>query len=79
MCWYEPPEESKKLIKECCEKIISEIKYLDRRGDAYGCTLKDIHTLLDHLYHPETCKEQNEEIHTTTCNDAVDFATGSKA
>lgn len=58
MCWYDPPEESKRLIKDCCEKIVAEMHKLDKEGDAYGCTLHEVKELIEHLYRPDTCKEK---------------------
>jgi hypothetical protein len=57
-CWYEPREESKKLIKDCCVKIIDEIHALRKLGDPLGCELKDVKELLDHLYDPGKCNEK---------------------
>lgn len=58
-CWYDPPEESKKLIKDCCQKIVDEVKKLEKDGDPAGWGIRSIHTLLDHLYRPQSCKENN--------------------
>lgn len=60
-CWYDPPEESKKLIKDCCQKIVDEIMRLQKDGDPQGWEMKDIHELLDHLYNPNICKENNNK------------------
>mgnify|MGYP006957731109 FL=1 len=58
MCYYEPSEESKKIVKESCMKIIEEIKECEKIGDPLGLTLSDIHILLDHLYDPSKCKQE---------------------
>jgi len=58
MCWYDPPERSKKLIKDCCKQIVDEIHFLRKEGDPLGCELKDVKELLDHLYDPPICKEK---------------------
>ncbi len=58
-CWYDPPEESKKLIKNCCLQIVNEVKRLGKIGQPAGCELRDVHELLDHLYDPQSCKEKN--------------------
>lgn len=58
MCWYNPPEESKKLIKTHCQSIVDEIKRLEQEGDPYGISIKDTKELLDHLYNPASCKER---------------------
>lgn len=57
MCWYDPPEESKKYIKQRCVEIIDEIKKLNKIGDPLGCNLSDVHKLLDHLYDPSKCNK----------------------
>ena len=58
-CWYDPPEESKKLIKDHCQKIVDEIHRLSKIGDPLGCEIQDVHKLLDHIYNPEICNERN--------------------
>jgi hypothetical protein len=55
MCWFHPEEESKRLIKDCCVKIVDEIKRLEKIGDPIGCTLRDAQELLEHLYDPNQC------------------------
>ncbi len=57
MCWYEPPEESKKLIKHHCQVIVDEIKRLRENGDPLGCEFNDVIKLLNHLYYGE-CPEK---------------------
>jgi hypothetical protein len=59
MCWFDPPEASKKLIKEYCQKLVFEIRELEKDGDPLGCTMKDIHILLDDLYSGK-CQEKND-------------------
>lgn len=58
MCWFEPPEASKKLVKNLCEVIVNEIKRLEREGDPLGISIKETKELLDHLYDPNSCKEK---------------------
>lgn len=60
-CWYDPPEASKRLIKNCCQQIVEEVKRLQKEGDPLGWELKNVHELLDHLYDPKACKE-NESV-----------------
>lgn len=60
-CWYDPPEESKKLIKSLCQQLVDEIKRLGENGDPIGYELKDVKELLDHLYNPRLCKEKSNE------------------
>lgn len=60
MCWYDPPEGSKKLIKNCCQMIVDEIKRLEREGDPIGISINKTKKLLDHLYDPKLCKESHE-------------------
>jgi hypothetical protein len=50
MCWYDPPEKSKKVIKGLCLLIVDEIKMLEKNGDPIGCEIDDVKRLLDHLY-----------------------------
>lgn len=50
MCWYDPPETSKNVIKGLCLLIVDEIKALEKDGDPIGCGIDDIKRLLDHLY-----------------------------
>lgn len=61
MCWYEPPEASRRMIKNCCKQIVDEIKLLEKEGDPEGCTLLDVKMLLDHLYSPSKCKGRPNE------------------
>jgi hypothetical protein len=57
-CWYDPPEASKKLIKNLCQKIVDELNRLNREGDPIGLQLKDVKELLDHLSSPHKCDEK---------------------
>lgn len=57
MCHYDPPEASKKLIKNLCQQIVDEVKVLREHGDPLGLGLGDVKRLLDHLYSPESCEE----------------------
>jgi hypothetical protein len=61
MCWFEPPEASKRLIKNCCQLIVDEIKRLEREGDPSGISIEKSKELLDYLYKPEICKEKLRE------------------
>ena len=61
MCWYDPPEHSKVLIKNLCEQIVNEVQRLERDGDPLSCRMKDIHELLNHLYDPDACKEKKNQ------------------
>lgn len=58
ICWYNPPEESKKYIKDRCIEIVNEVKRLNNIGDPIDYKLSDIHKLLDHLYYPENCDKK---------------------
>lgn len=60
-CWYEPPEESIRLIKNLCQLIVDEIKRLEEQGDPIGVSLKQTQKLLSHLYNPSMCKEKKED------------------
>ncbi len=57
MCHYTPPEASKRMIKGMCQQIVDEVKHLNKIGDPLGCSIADIHKLIDHLYRGE-CDEK---------------------
>ena len=57
MCWYDPPDESKKLIKELCQRLVDEVKKLNSVGDPIGYDMRDVKKLIDHLYNPSECDE----------------------
>ncbi len=59
-CWYEPSEESKRLIKAHCQAIVDEVTRLEKNGDPLGVSIKKAQELLDHLYNPSLCKEGAE-------------------
>lgn len=59
-CYYHPAESHKLFIKNHCEELVRMIKILEENGDPLGCSLNDIHTLIDHLYDPGKCKEKDE-------------------
>jgi len=61
MCWYDPPEESKKLIKTHCQAIVDEIKRLENIGDPLGISIDETKNLIDHLYSPKKCTERHEK------------------
>lgn len=65
MCWYDPPEESKKLIKEACQQIVNEVKRLEREGDPIDCRLHNVKELLDHLYTGK-CEEKDKHGSSTS-------------
>lgn len=56
-CWYDPPEASKRLLKQRCQEIVDEIRRLEKEGDPIGISLREAKELLEHLYRPETCTE----------------------
>ncbi len=58
MCWFDPPEASKKLVKYHCQQIIDELQRLNKIGDPIGLELKDVKTLLEHLWDPKTCDKE---------------------
>ena len=60
-CWFDPPEESKVLLKNLCKQIVDEIHRLREMGDPLGCEIADIHKLLDHLYDPRSCNENKKK------------------
>lgn len=63
MCWYDPPEASKKLVKHHCQMIVDELKLLHKDGDPLGLQLADVKELLDHLWNPAKCTEKmNKEL-----------------
>lgn len=61
MCWFDPPEESKRLVKVHCQSIIDELERLHKEGDPLGLQLKDVKELLDHLWKPSSCKENEKK------------------
>lgn len=61
MCWYEPPEESKQLIKNLCRQLVDEIKKLEERGGPIGLHFQDVKKLIDHLYDPSCCQENKQQ------------------
>lgn len=58
MCWYEPPEESKRLIKSLCQQLVNEVKDREKIGDPIGISIPMVKELIDHLYDPSLCKEK---------------------
>lgn len=60
-CYYDPPEASKKLIKNLCKELVEEILRLNKEEDALGCEIQDVHKLIDHLYNPKICEEAKEQ------------------
>jgi hypothetical protein len=58
MCWYDPPEESKKIVKQACKVIVNELKKMNEIGDPIGYKLSNVKQLLDHLWDPESCNEK---------------------
>lgn len=56
-CWFDPGEESKKLIKFHCQAIVDEIKRLNEIGDPIDISLEKAQELLHHLYYPHKCEE----------------------
>lgn len=56
-CWYDPPEESKKTIKNLCQTLVDEVKKINIPADAKGYEWNDVKKLLDHLYDPKVCDE----------------------
>lgn len=70
ICWYEPSDESKKLIKQHCQIIIDELKRLHEKGDPIGLQISDVKQLLDHLWDPEMCEEKKRYALVIKCNDS---------
>ncbi len=50
MCWYEPKDRDKKIIKDLCVQLTDKIKELRKEGDPIGCEFDDVIKLLTHLY-----------------------------
>lgn len=59
MCWYDPAEEDKRIIKNLCVALVKQIKDLEKDGDPIQFQLEDVHTLIDHLYSGK-CKEKKK-------------------
>lgn len=60
MCWYHPDEASLKYIKHHCECVVNEIRALEKIGDPIGISIESAKQLLDHLYNPQSCKENKD-------------------
>ena len=58
MCWTDPPEASKRLIKNLCQQIVNEVKIMEKDGDLTSFDIPHVHQLIDHLYRPESCTEK---------------------
>jgi hypothetical protein len=59
MCWYDPPEESKKMIKSLCQQLVDEVRRLERGGDPIGISIREVKELIDHLADRSLCGESN--------------------
>lgn len=57
LCHYEPPEEEKRHVKYLCGEVVRIVKEAEKLGDPIGLGIDDIHTLIDHLYDQNNCKE----------------------
>jgi hypothetical protein len=55
MCWFDPGQESKILVKNSLKIAVDEVLRLEKIGDPLDLSIKDLHKLLDHLYRPESC------------------------
>lgn len=60
MCWYDPPEESKKVIKNLCQQLVEEVRRLERHGDPIGVSIREVKILIDHLADKSLCGEAND-------------------
>jgi hypothetical protein len=60
MCWYDPPEESKKVIKNLCQQLVDEVRQLERHGDPIGISIREVKILIDHLADKSLCGESND-------------------
>lgn len=58
MCWYTPPEESKKLIKSLCQQLVDEVRRLEKEGDPIGISIREVKELIDHLSDSSLCKKE---------------------
>ena len=62
MCWYDPPEEAKKKIKNLCQQLVDEVRYLEREGDPIGISIREIKILIDHLADSSLCTEKQNDV-----------------
>lgn len=69
MCWFEPPEEHKRYVKLLCRNIVNAIKNQERDGDLLSFGIKDVHTLIDHLYTGECDEKTNGDDYNDNHND----------
>jgi hypothetical protein len=58
MCWYDPPELSKKKIKTLCQQLVDEVRILEKDGDPIGISIREVKELIDHLADESLCKEK---------------------
>ena len=62
ICHYNPSKTEQKIFKQYCYNLVDFIKLMKKEGDPVGCTLKDAHTLIDHLYNPSLCNEKKPNL-----------------
>lgn len=60
MCWYDPPEASKKRIKDLCQQLVDEVRFLEKDGDPIGISIREVKQLIDHLSDRSLCKENEK-------------------
>lgn len=59
-CWYDPPEGSKRIIKDAVKTVVDEVKIISKDDDPLGFTIEDVKKLMDHMYYGNC-----DEKHTT--------------
>ena len=62
MCWYNPPEASKRRIKSLCQQLVEEVRLLERKGDPIGISIREVKQLIDHLADESLCKEKKNDF-----------------
>lgn len=55
MCWFDPGDDVRRVIKLHCQIIVDVIKQLEKEGDPICVSLEGTKKLLDHLYDTSSC------------------------
>lgn len=58
ICWFEPQEEDKKILKQLCQQVVDKVKSMENIGDPIGMDIESVKILIEHLYDTTRCKEK---------------------